>query len=114
MSQRSMSAAARAWVALADGFREGFRDGERRAVRRAILRGVPFVALSLELTCRCATCRVDRDITLSRVSQGGRVLPLATVTDDGSTYAAETKEPCECGERRIVIRLRAPRRSSAG
>lgn len=91
------------WAAFVDGFRRG----ELRAAERAIYEGMPLVGLSLSVTCRCAKCHVDRDIALSREVNGGRVLPIANKTDSGATYAAETKEACECGERRIVIRLRA-------
>lgn len=62
--------------------------------------------VSVNVTCRCSRCHRERDIELSRSERGGRVLPMATQDSKGSTYVAETREACECGANRIVIRMR--------
>lgn len=62
--------------------------------------------VSLSVTSRCSRCHRERDIELSRSERGGRVLPMATQDAKGSTYVAATREACECGANRIVIRMR--------
>lgn len=59
----------------------------------------------MPLTCRCSTCRTPRDIKLARAERGGKALPIVSELEGRKVYTAETRDPCECGARRITIRL---------
>jgi hypothetical protein len=57
-------------------------------------------------SCTCSDCHRQRDAALSRPENGGTYRPLVVEHEDGKDYAAETGAPCECGSRKVVIRLR--------
>jgi hypothetical protein len=58
------------------------------------------------IRCACSACHRPRDPALTRPENGGTYHPLVTEHDAGKDYTAETGAPCECGSRKVVIRLR--------
>ena len=64
---------------------------------------LPF---GVPVTCTCTGCRKSRDPALSRPENGGTYRPLVAEHEAGKDYAAETGASCECGSRKVVIRLR--------
>jgi hypothetical protein len=58
------------------------------------------------VTASCSNCHLPRDPALSRPEHGGTYRPLVAEHADGKDYVAETGEPCKCGSRKVVIRLR--------
>jgi hypothetical protein len=54
-------------------------------------------SLDLGIDCRCVRCKVRRD-----------VLPDAEMTvhdKDSLTYIVVTPEPCDCGEKRVRVKV---------
>ena len=58
------------------------------------------------VTATCSDCHRRRDPALSRPEHGGTYRPLVAEHDAGKDYTAETGPACECGSRKVVIRLR--------
>ena len=66
-----------------------------------------------ELVCRCRRCKARRPQELTRKEQGGQHIKVngqpAYMQDERSgtlLYLVETREPCDCGERRVLLGLR--------
>lgn len=60
----------------------------------------------MPVSCTCSGCHRQRDPALSRPENGGTYRPLVSEHEAGKDYAAETGQACECGSRKVVIRLR--------
>ncbi|HMJ57250.1 MAG TPA: hypothetical protein VK540_34510 [Polyangiaceae bacterium] len=60
----------------------------------------------MPITASCSNCHIPRDPSLTRHENGGTYRPLVAEHDAGKDYTAETGAPCECGSRKVVIRLR--------
>lgn len=60
-------------------------------------------------TCLCSRCRKPRAVELTDPGHGGRVTTPILSTGTEKKYTGYTAEPCECGERRVLIALRLGR-----